>query len=160
MKSGLTYGASSSFSRPSQPGSFHIASYTETSKTTQAIDMTLATLARLHQVGLDADQLKSSQSYILGQFPPSIETNGQIAGRLADMLFFGLGPEDVNEYADRVSKVDTAAVRSTIEQSFPQPESLAMVLIGDAAKIRDAVKKYGPVTEMKITDPRFAPATN
>lgn len=160
MKSGLTYGASSSFSRPSQPGSFHIASYTETSKTTQAIDMTLDTLARLHQVGLDADQLKSSQSYILGQFPPSIETNGQIAGRLADMLFFGLGSEDVNEYADRVSKVDTAAVRSTIEQSFPQPESLAMVLIGDAAKIRDAVKKYGPVTEMKITDPRFAPATN
>ncbi len=88
MKSGLTYGASSSFSRPSQPGSFHIASYTETSKTTQAIDMTLDTLARLHKNGLDADQLKSSQSYMLGQFPPSIETNGQIAGRLADMLFY------------------------------------------------------------------------
>jgi len=31
------------------------------------------------------------------------------------------------------------------------------VLIGDAGKIRDAVKKYGPVTEMKLTDPRFAP---
>jgi hypothetical protein len=34
-----------------------------------------------------------------------------------------------------------------------------IVLIGDAAKIRDAVRKYGPVTEMKITDPRFSPAT-
>ena len=95
IKSGLTYGASASFSRPSQPGSFRIASYTETSKTTQAIDMALDTLARLHKDGLDADQLKSSQSYILGQFPPTIETNGQIAARLADMLFHGLGPEDV-----------------------------------------------------------------
>ena len=159
IKSGLTYGASSSFSRPSQPGSFRISSYTETSKTVQAIDMALDTLARLHKDGLDTEQLKSSQSYILGQFPPTIETNGQIAARLADMLFYGLGPEDVNEYAERVSKVDAAAVRSTIAQSFPQPDDVVLVLIGDAAKIRDAVKKYGPVTEMKITDPRFAPAT-
>jgi predicted Zn-dependent peptidase len=125
----------------------------------QAIDMALDTLARLHQGGLDADQLKSSQNYILGQFPPTIETNGQIAARLADMLFHGLGPEDVNEYAQRVSSVDAAAVRSTIERNFPQPQDLVLVLIGDAAKIRDAVKEYGPVTEMKITDPRFAPAT-
>lgn len=157
IKSGLTYGASASFNRPTQPGSFHIASYTESSKTTQAIDMTLDTLARLHKDGLDADQLKSSQSYMLGQFPPSIETNGQIAARLADMSFYGLGPEDVNDYAQRVSRVDAAAVRSTIEQAFPQPDNLAIVLIGDAATIRDAVRKYGPVTEMKISDPRFTP---
>jgi predicted Zn-dependent peptidase len=159
INSGLTYGARASFDRSLQPGAFSIASYTETGKTTQAIDMALDTLARLHQAGLDADQLKSSQNYMLGQFPPTIETNGQIAARLAEMLFYGLGPEDVNEYAQRVSAVDAAAVRGTIERSFPQPDRLVLVLIGDAAKIRDAVKKYGPVTEMKITDPRFSPAT-
>lgn len=159
VKSGLTYGANSSFNRGSQPGSFRIGSYTETSTSIQAIDMTLDTLARLHQDGLDAGQLRSSQSYMLGQFPPSIETNGQIAARLADMLFYGLGPDDVNQYSQRVTKVDAAAVRSTIGQSFPQPGDLAIVLIGDAARIRDAVKKYGPVTEMKLTDPRFTPAT-
>jgi len=157
INSGLTYGASAAFDRGTQPGAFSIASYTETSTTTQAIDLALATLARLHKDGLDAEQLKSSQSYMLGQFPPTIETNGQIAARLADMLFYGLGPEDVNEYASRVASVDAAAVRSTIEQAFPKPEHVALVLIGDAAKIREQVKKYGPVTEMKISDPRFAP---
>jgi zinc protease len=159
INSGLTYGARASFDRSLQPGAFSIASYTETGKTTQAIDLALETLARLHRDGLAADQLQSSQSYMLGQFPPTIETNGQIAARLAEMLFYGLGPEDVNEYAQRVSAVDAAAVRGTIERNFPQPERLVLVLVGDAAKIRDAVKKYGPVTEMKITDPRFAPAT-
>ena len=157
INSGLTYGASAAFDRGTQPGAFSIASYTETSTTTQAIDLALATLARLHKDGLDAEQLKSSQSYMLGQFPATIETNGQIAARLADMLFYGLGPEDVNEYASRVASVDAAAVRSTIEQAFPKPEHVALVLIGDAAKIREQVKKYGPVTEMKISDPRFAP---
>jgi len=32
------------------------------------------------------------------------------------------------------------------------------VLIGDAAKIRELAAKYGTVTEMKISDPDFAPA--
>ena len=42
---------------------------------------------------------------------------------------------------------------------FRSPDDLVIVLIGDAAKIRDAVKKYPPVTQMKITDLRFTPAT-
>jgi predicted Zn-dependent peptidase len=158
IKSGLTYGASAGFDRGAQPGAFSISSFTETSKTVEAIDMALATLARLHQDGLSAEQLQSARSYILGQFPPTLETNGQIAARLADMLFHGLGSDDVNEYATRVTQVDAEAARKVIEQTFPRPENLAIVLIGDADKIRDAARKYGPVTEMKLTDPRFAPA--
>jgi hypothetical protein len=73
------------------------------------------------------------------------------------MLFYGLGPEDVNDFAARVNGVDAAAARSAIAQSFPQPSDLAVVLIGDAAKIRADVAKYGPVREMKISDPSFAP---
>ena len=111
IKSGLTYGASAGFDRGSQPGAFSISSFTETSKTVEAIDMALATLARLHQDGLSAEQLQSARSYILGQFPPTLETNGQIAARLADMLFHGLGPDDVNEYATRVAQVDAEAAR-------------------------------------------------
>lgn len=157
IKSGLTYGAGSAFDRLSQPGPFRITSYTETAKTTEAIDLALATLDRLQGEGLDATTLASAKSYMLGQFPPTIETNGQLAGRLADMVFHGLGTDDVDEFAARVSAVDSAAVRSAIEQSFPRSQDLAIVLIGDADAIRGQVTKYGPVTEMKVTDPVFAP---
>ena len=157
MKSGLTYGVSSNFDRLSQPGAFRITSFTRTEKTNEAIDLALAILDRLHADGLDAPTLASAKAYMLGQFPPTIETNGQLAGRLADMLFHGLGPEDVNEYAARVTGVDAPAARTVIDGAFPRSADLAIVLIGDAAVIRDHVKKYGPVTEMKITDPRFAP---
>lgn len=157
IKSGLTYGAGSTFDRMSQPGAFFISSFTETSKTTDAIDLALATLDRLHAAGVDETALTSAKTYMLGQFPPTIETNGQLAARLADMLFHGLGTDDVDEFAARVSAVDAAAVRAAIEQSFPKSQDLAIVLIGDAALIRDRVKKYGAVTEMKITDPAFAP---
>jgi predicted Zn-dependent peptidase len=157
VKSGLTYGARSYFDRLSQPGSFAISSFTATETTVPAIDLALATLERLHREGLDAATLASAQSYMLGQFPPTIETNGALAGRLADLMLYGLGPEDVDEFASRVAAVDGAVVRSTIGQSFPATKDLAIVLIGDAARIRGDAGRYGPVTEMKITDPRFAP---
>jgi predicted Zn-dependent peptidase len=157
IKSGLTYGARSSFDRLSQPGAFSITSFTATDTTTQAIDLALATLDRLHADGLDDATLQSARTYLQGQFPPTIETNGQLAGRLAELLFYGLGSDDVDEFAARVAAVDGPAVRAVIDRSFPRSRDLAVVLIGDAARIRDAARKLGPVTEMKITDPRFAP---
>jgi zinc protease len=157
IDSGLTYGASASFDRGSQPGAYGIASYTQTETTVQAIDLALATLERLRRDALDTETLASSKSYMLGQFPPTLETNGQLAARLADLLLYGLGPEDVDQYADRIAAADSTAVRDAIDKAFPNPNDLAIVLIGDASKIRDQVGKYGPVTEMKITDPQFTP---
>jgi predicted Zn-dependent peptidase len=157
IKSGLTYGARSGFDRLAQPGAFNITSFTATESTVQALDLALATLDRLHADGLDAATLESARTYLIGQFPPTIETNGALAGRLADLLLYGLGPDDVNGFAARVAAVDQATAKRTIGQSFPVSRNLAIVLIGDAARIREQAGKYGPVTEMKITDPRFAP---
>jgi predicted Zn-dependent peptidase len=157
VKSGLTYGARSQYDRGTQPGAFSIASYTKTESTVAAIDLALATLGRLHADGIDEAALASSRNYLLGQFPPTLETNGQLAGRLADMVFHGLGPEDVDGFAARVKAVDSRAARAAIDGAFPRGKDLAFVLIGDAAKIRTDVARYGTVTEMKISDPRFAP---
>jgi predicted Zn-dependent peptidase len=157
VKSGLTYGARSGFDRLAQPGAFNITSFTATESTVQALDLALATLDRLHADGLDAATLESARTYLVGQFPPTIETNGALAGRLADLLLYDLGPDDVDGFAARVAAVDEAVAKRTIGQSFPVSRNLAIVLVGDAARIREQVGKYGPVTEMKITDPRFTP---
>ena len=157
IKSGLTYGARSAFDRLVQPGAFSITSFTATESTVPALDLALATLDRLHRDGLDEAALASAKTYMLGQFPPTLETNGALADRLADMLLYGLGRDDVDGYAQRIAAVDGAAVRASIDATFPSSSDLAIVLIGDAASIRNDVRKYGPVTEMSITDPRFAP---
>jgi predicted Zn-dependent peptidase len=157
IKSGLTYGARSAFDRFAEPGAFDITSYTATESTLPALDLALATLDRLHRDGIDAATLDSSKAYLLGQFPPTLETNGALAGRLAELMLYGLGRDDVDQFTARVTAVDAAAARSVIQGAFPASGDLAVVLIGDAARIRDGVRKYGPVTEMKITDPRFGP---
>lgn len=158
IKSGLSYGAASAFQRGSVPGAFLIRSFTQTETTAQALDLTLETLEHLKRDPLPAEMLESARAYVLGQYPLQFETAAHWAATLADLEFYGLGKEYIEGYSPAVAKVDAAEAAAVTADAFPRPADLAIVLIGDAAKIREAAAKYGPVTEMKIADPDFSPS--
>jgi len=157
IKSGLSYGARSSMSQPSQPGPFAIVSYTRTEATVQAIDLALETLSRLHESGLDATQLDSAKQYVLGQYPLDLETAEQLAGQVAIVEFYGVGRSYIDDFAKDIQAVDLQHVRGVIDEVYPKAADLVFVLIGNAAAIREQVAKYGPVTEMSISTPEFRP---
>lgn len=157
VKSGLSYGAFSRFVRGTMPGEFAIRSFTQTDNTVKALDLTLQTLEQLKRGALEQAMLDSSRSYVLGQFPLQFETAEHWANTLADLEFHGLGEDYIEDYGPQLAKVDLPETAAVIADAVPRPTDLVMVLIGDASKIRDAVAKYGPVTEMKIADPDFSP---
>jgi zinc protease len=159
VESGLTYGAWSSLERPAAPGSVSLSSYTATETSKEAIDMAIDLLGKYRRDGADAATQVSAKSYILGQFPLDLETGAQLAARLAEIAFFNLGDDDVNGYGDAIAATTPGKLTETIQRLFPDPANLAIVLIGDAAAIRDLAAGYGPVTEMSITDPTFTPAS-
>ncbi|HOZ04639.1 MAG TPA: insulinase family protein, partial [Arenimonas sp.] len=156
IKSGLSYGAYSGMMRYEQPGPVHIVSYTRTDATIQAIDLTIATLDRLHKEGISNDMQESAKNYVLGQFAPTLETGPQMADKLSELALYRLNRDEVDLYAKNIRGVTPEQFSKAIAV-YPANADLVMVLIGDAAKIRDSVKKYGPVTEMKISEPRFSP---
>jgi len=160
IKSGLTYGAISRFTRGSVPGEFFIRSFTQTDNTAKALDLALETLEKLKRGELAPDMLESARAYVLGQFPLTLETAAHWAAALADIEFYRLGKDYIEGYAPALAKVDLAEAAAVTADAFPRPTDLVMVLVGDAAKIREAAGKYGPVTEMKISDPDFAPAAS
>jgi len=157
VESGLTYYASAALVRPELPGSVAITSFTQTDRTVEAIDTALETLGRLHGKTFGKKAIKSAQTYVLGHFPTRFETAAQIAGELAWLAAYGFGDDYVEGYADAVLAAEPAVVDSVVDQVYPTADNLAVVLIGDAARIRDAIASYGPVTEMSITEPRFRP---
>lgn len=63
IKSGLTYGAGSSFAQWRAKGPFAINSYTRNASTEQALDLTLETLKQLHERGITEDDLLSAKTY-------------------------------------------------------------------------------------------------
>jgi zinc protease len=155
IKSGLSYGATSRFTRGTVPGEFAIRSFAQTENTVKALDLTLETLEQLKHGNLAQDMLDSSRSYVLGQFPLQLETAAHWAATLADLEFYGLGKDYIEGYAPALAKVDLAESAAVTADAFPRPADLVVVLIGDAAKIREGVAKYGPITEKKLQDPEF-----
>ncbi len=157
VNAGLTYRARSALDRRSQPGSVMVQSFTQTSKTVEAMDLAISVLGRLHDSGLDGDMMTSSRNYIMGQFPPTLETGSAIAGMLAFLELHGLGRGYIDDYAAALAGATTESVAQTISAVYPGRDNLVFVIIGDADVIRDEIAKYGPVTEMSITEPRFRP---
>lgn len=155
VKSGLTYGARSTLTRPSQPGSLAIYSYTKTETTVEAIDMALAVLAALKDTGLDADMLQSAKNYILGQFPPRLETASQLARTLAMMEHLELDASYIDAYGEAIASADGAAVAGVIDAVYPNADDLVFVVLGDAELIREPIARYGPLTELSISEPTF-----
>jgi zinc protease len=158
VESGLTYGARSGFDPRKLPGPFAIESFTKNETTTQAIDLALQVLAKLHKDGLTAEQLASAKNYIKGQFPPEIETSGALARRIASNEFYGLDDSEVNQLEARIDAVTLETAKQAIQKHYPS-ENVVFTLIGNASAIGAAVKKYAEKQDArKITEPGFWPA--
>jgi len=157
IKSGLSYSARAGFFRGTIAGEFAIRSFTDTANTRKALDLSLDTLARLKRDGVTSDMLDSARAYVLGQYPLGFETAADWAGALAELEFYGLGSTYIDDYDAMLRAVTLADARHVIDEAYPNPDDLTIVLVGDAKKIRRVARRYGPVTVMSITQPEFVP---
>jgi zinc protease len=155
VKHGLTYSASSSFRRGSVPGEFAIGSFTETPTTAQAVTIALETLEALKRDGAGVRSLESAKSYILGQYPLSLETSADWAAALADLDLYDLPDSHIDDFTDALRAVDESESRAVIESAFPDSSNVDIVLIGDAARIRAEAAAFGPVIEKSLAAPDF-----
>jgi predicted Zn-dependent peptidase len=160
IKTGLTYSASARFTRGTVAGEFAIGSFTQTDSTARALEVALATLARLHQPGLDALTIDRARNYLLGQYPLAFETPADWAQALGELDLYGLPESYIGHFGSDLLQTDAAAISAVIATAFPSADDLDIVLIGDAARIGDAAAKFGPVTRMPLAAPDFAPPSS
>lgn len=151
VNTGLTYGAGSRFSTLKNGGSFLISTFTATPTTEAAIDKSLEVLNRLHEKGVDEESLASAKNYVKGQFPPDYETSGQLAGLLTQMFWYNFDESFINNFQKNVDGLTVEKAREIINKYFPK-DKLQFVMVGKSADIKKIVEKYGPVTEVQITD--------
>jgi len=155
--SGLSYSARSVLSRYSQPGSVFISSFTETGTTVEALNVALGTLGQLRDLGLDETMVVSARNYVMGQFPPRLETAAQLASMFALLEVTGLGTSYIDEYGASLSAATPESIAQVIMEVYPSADNLVFVILGDAELIRDQIAQYGPVTEISVSEPRFHP---
>jgi zinc protease len=157
IKSGLSYSARAGFFRGTVAGEFAIRSFTDTANTRKALDLALDTLTRLKRDGVTSEMVASARAYVLGQYPLGFETAPDWAGALAELEFYGLDASYIEDYGAMLRAVTPEETRHVIDEAYPHPDDLTIVLVGDAKKIRRVARRYGPVTVMSITQPEFVP---
>lgn len=154
IKRGLTYGAGSTARTWAVGGLFSISSYTKNDKIGEMLDIVFDLLKKGAKEGFSSEEVESSRNYILGQFPPTLETNASKAGAYVRLAFYKLGFDQYDRYLNDVGKLTPAGVKAAAAALLPQ-EDFVLVVVGKAAEIRPLLKKFGTWQEKKITDPDF-----
>ncbi|HSA96276.1 MAG TPA: pitrilysin family protein [Acidobacteriota bacterium] len=154
IKRGLTYGARSSASNWAVGGLTMISSYTKNDKIGEMLDIVFDLLQKARAEGFGTEETESARNYILGQFPPTLQTNGSKAGAYVRLAFYKRGFDEYDKYLDEVGRLQPAALKAAAERLLPQ-DDFVLVVVGKAADIRPLLAKYGAWQEKKISDPGF-----
>ncbi|MGW8266300.1 MAG: M16 family metallopeptidase, partial [Longimicrobiales bacterium] len=141
-KQGFTYGIRSRFGFRSEAGPFIISTAVATEVTAPAVKEAMAELKGLVQVGPTEEEVTQSRDFIAGVFPLRLETTGQVAARIAEILIYGLPPHFFSTYRDEIRAVTAPRAREA-GQAVLVPDEMVVVVVGDAEKIQSPLADLG-----------------
>ena len=90
VKSGLTYGAYSSFNHHGYAGSYGVGTFTRTDATVQATKLVVDLLSKMSNGEITQDELNFARDYLAGVYPIQSETAEQVANRILTVAEFDL----------------------------------------------------------------------
>lgn len=141
-KNGFTYGVRSGFSFRRQAGPFSISTAVSTEQTVAAVRETVSEVAHFLDEGPTEDELDAAKDYLAGIFPLQLQTTGQIASRIAQLLIYDL-PDDYNShYRERIRAVRRDSAVDAIRRHI-RPEEMTILIVGDAAALRAPLEGLG-----------------
>ncbi len=141
---GWTYGAYSQITSPKDRGYFVASAQVRTPVTDSSVNEMLHQIRRLRTEAVPDSEVQTAEDYLTGHFPIALETPQQVASQVADVLLRGLGIGYLESYRSKVSAVTPADVQRVARQ-YLHPDSLDIVVVGDAAKLYDKLKAIAPV---------------
>jgi zinc protease len=148
---GYTYGIGSNFGWTPVPGAFRISSGVRTDVTDSSLVEIFREVRAIRDAPVDAVELARGKAYVALGIPGSFETNGEIAGQLAELNQFGLPLASVSSFIAKVNAVTAADVQRVARRYLPV-DRLTIVVVGDLAKVRAGIEalKFGAVTTLDV----------
>jgi zinc protease len=142
---GYTYGVGSAFSLPRDLGQFLIEGAVRNQVIQPALQAILDEMEQMRATTVPAPELKDAKAHLIGGFALRMERLSDLIDQVGSLKIRGLPLDSLSTYAQSIDQVDDAAVQNTSRQ-YIVPDSAAIVVVGDASQIRDALTKIAPVT--------------
>lgn len=144
VRQGLTYDIDSGFDMERDAGTYDITTSTRVESTRKLIDAALAEVQKLAEQGPSEAELAGAIQFLTGQYPMDLQSPGDLAERLLDIEFYGLGADDLESFPDRVRAVTMTDVRRALKSYFCVSD-LRIVVVADPAAVRTQLESLGPV---------------
>jgi len=141
---GYTYGAYSQFSSSKFRGTWVASSEVRTEVTEGALKEFMYELQRIRDEPVPNDELENAKRALIGSFALSLERPLTLLQNIIAQKLYSLPADYWDSYPQQVAAVTVADVQRAA-QKYIDLGHLQIVAVGDAAKIRDLLAKYGTV---------------
>lgn len=148
---GYSYGAGSRFAFLPLRGSFIASSDVHAEVTDKALMEFMKELRNITSV--TDEELTRAKNYVALSYPSEFQSVGAIAGALAEMVIYDLPPTYFNTYTQNILSVSKNDVE-TAARKYIDPEKIAIVIVGDKAKIAKGIEalNLGPIEYLTVED--------
>jgi zinc protease len=142
---GYTYGAYSTFTPLAFAGPWRAFSEVRTDVTDGSMTEFFNELNRIRTEKPAASELEDAKRSIVATFALSLEAPAEILQLAITQKRYGLPANYWDTYPTKIEAVTADDVLRTAKK-YINPENAQIVAVGDAAKIKTVMQKYGPVT--------------
>ena len=139
---GYTYGIRGDFASSRRFGRFAVSSGVQTAVTAPALVESVGEISRTQLTGVTEDELEVARSWRAGQLSVELQSPRAIAAALSTLVVHDL-PDDYHARLREQLLAATVEDVSAAAATYLHPESLTMVIEGDAAVIRDELVASG-----------------
>jgi predicted Zn-dependent peptidase len=154
---GYTYGAYSNFGGSRFRGTWTSSSEVRTDVTEGAMKEFMYELKRLRDDKVGVDELESAKRAIVGSFALSLEQPQSLLQNIITQKLYDLPADYWDTYPQKVAAI-TADDIQKVAQKYIDLDHIQIVAVGDAAKARDVLAKYGKVEVYDADGKMVAPA--
>ncbi|HEX7051065.1 MAG TPA: pitrilysin family protein [Longimicrobiales bacterium] len=150
---GYTYGAYATAAQRLDAGYFQAWAEVRNEVADSALAEFFRLLDQIREAPVPAEDLRTAKDYMIGSFALGLETPQQVAGQVAGARLLGLPDDYVATYRERVAAVTAEDIQRVMQEDL-HPDRAAVVVVGDATKLREKLEAFGPI---QIYDVRGAP---
>jgi len=147
-KEGFAYDAHSEYDTARESGDFQAVTQVRNDVLEPAVKAVIAELDRMATAPVANDELTNIKNYIAGLYLLRLETQEGVITQLNNMKTLGLPNDYLETYVTRVRSVEPGQIQAAAKK-YIAPDQAAVVVVGDAAKIGEILKKFGDVTVTK-----------
>jgi len=128
VQQGLTYSIDSRFRMQRNGGEYVITTFTRNETLRKTIDEVIKVVKRLRDEGPTQEEVDKAHRYLAGQFPLGLQSPDDLAAQLVNVEFYGLAPDYLQTFADKVNAVTLEDCRRALKSYFCTDDLKILVL--------------------------------